>query len=135
MGSLHVFDVIQHYRYIWDEVDLYFRPSALRNRLLNNEFIYAETLARDFEGIRIQAYTAMCKRRFAYIPSPGDRYFEHERLFGDLVFETFSEAHADVRMRAIVLRQSCTRRPCFIYASCGARIETDGAHPQDWANR
>jgi hypothetical protein len=88
---------IQHLKSIFDDDDLQNRVWRLQHQLEAGEPFTGEMLARELEGLHTQAIICLSKHKFAYIPSPGDEYFERERLFGEDVYVRLPEAREDIK--------------------------------------
>src|SRR5207253_3162107 len=56
-----------------------------------------ETMLRELNGLKTSFWLALQKTKFAFLPAPDDKYFENDRLCGDIVFELFDEARQDIK--------------------------------------
>ena len=88
---------IQHLKSIFDDDDLQTRIWRLQCQLEGGEPFTGDMLARELEGLHTQAIICLSKHKFAYIPSPGDKYLEQEGLFGEEVYERIPEAREDIK--------------------------------------
>ncbi len=88
---------IQQHADVLNDTDLQFRVLTLQNRLRNQESFTGEIFARELEGLLGQVMVCVSKHKFARIPSPNDKYFEQEQLFGGPVFALFPNSQQDIR--------------------------------------
>lgn len=88
---------LEKYRHIFQDDDLHLRLWRLSRELENEHRFSPATLAREFQGIMFQAQRQLALRKFAYIPSPNDQYFECEKLFGEKVYLAFERARLDIK--------------------------------------
>jgi hypothetical protein len=88
---------IEAHRNVLTDDDLHLRIWALRNGLSGNNPYSAEALIHELEGIRNQLALVVSKRKFAYIPSSVEKYFEQDKLFGDSVYNLIPEARQDIK--------------------------------------
>lgn len=56
-----------------------------------------ELMASDLSQFQRDLNRELHKRKFAYIPSPDDRYFEQDQLFGEGVYNKIPDARQDIK--------------------------------------
>jgi hypothetical protein len=74
---------------------LYSIKSELGRFDLTNSYI--TDIRPQIKALREGIHVELGKRKFAYIPSSVDKYFEQEQLFGEAVFKKFEDARDDVK--------------------------------------
>jgi hypothetical protein len=97
IGASQGFWVFDKHKDLLNDPALSSHIRHLQFQLKRNEPFCFESLIRELDGILHQASIALAKKRFAYIPSPNDEYFERDKLFGERVFEMFEDARQDVK--------------------------------------
>jgi hypothetical protein len=96
-ARLHALLLLEAHKHIFLDDDLSMRVWRLTTELGNGTRFTPAVLARDLQGIMFQAYNAISKRNFAYIPPGNDQYFEQEKLFGDKVYDKIEAARIDIK--------------------------------------
>lgn len=91
------FDLIEQGREVFSDDNLMARAWRLKTQLAGGERFTGEALARELNGLSGQMVQALNKRKFAFIPTPNDQYFEQDKLFGDDVFNVFKNARIDIK--------------------------------------
>ncbi len=74
-----------------------FRVQSLYAKLIENERFTPETLNISLKEIRNDLTIRLSHLKFAYIPSPNDKYFEQDKLFGEKVYDHFDSARLDIK--------------------------------------
>ena len=80
----------------WELSD-HIKTETLISDLTSGSKLSTETMLRELEGLKTSFWLALQKTKFAYLPPPDDKYFENDRLFGEVVFEVFAEARQDIK--------------------------------------
>ena len=78
--------------------DLTQRAKELMGRMGQQSFNWTvNLLSGDLLRFQQDLNRELYRRKFAYIPSPNDKYFEQERLFGEGVHKKIPEARQDIK--------------------------------------
>jgi hypothetical protein len=120
--------LLEQYKDIFQDDNLHTRVWRLKTESEHGQRFTPAVLMREFEGILGQAQMALWKRKFAYIPSPNDQYFEQEKLFGERVYNMFEKARRDIKdvgnCYAASLYTACVFH-CIRVAEFGLRAMAD----------
>lgn len=89
------------------------KAGRLQRELKANQRFTPESMMAELRGLKETIVMELATRKFAYIPSPNDQYFEQEKLFGDEVYEKFPEARRDIKDAGNCLAVSLTTASVF----------------------
>ena len=87
--------------------------SQLERELRANHRYSPELLLKELTKLKQLIVMESAKCKLAFIPPPYDVYFEQDRLFGDMVYETFPEARVDVKAAGNCLAASLSTASVF----------------------
>lgn len=79
------------------DTSIRFQIALVRHRLERNEKISRAVMVELLRPIFTNLYLKFSDLKFAYIPPPNDKYFEHEHLFGLKVYDNISEARDEIK--------------------------------------
>lgn len=78
-------------------LEISINPIQFAGRPITLDSFTPQEFVRELKGINHAARKELQRKKFIFVPTEKDKYFEHEKLFGESVFDAFPSAREEIK--------------------------------------